>query len=352
MVEPDQIFEITLRGASAGVSFFLALILMIGRERTKTQLLAALFSLSVGVYALISGDATAQLLGALVQPAIIIAIWGTVFFWWFGAALFDDDFKWRWWRFAPFAVLPTIYLLRQILAPGGVSSSLLYIHLSLNALLFADVFRIAVTHAADDLVLQRRRFRVAFALIVGLYGIGIAIAEIVEVSTLLPDLLKTFHVVVVFGLNVLFGAWLLSVRPGLFAAAPGAEPAGAAHERQNVGAADRPLHDKLMALMDAGVYREEGLSVVSLAEKVGVPEHQLRKLINGMLGFRNFSAFLNERRIADAKTMLGDPANARKQVIQTALDLGYGSIAPFNRAFKQATGKTPTQYRKEMLGDV
>ena len=38
---------------------------------------------------------------------------------------------------------------------------------------------------------------------------------------------------------------------------------------------------RLMAVMDAGVYREEGLSVPALAERVGVPEHQLRKLING-----------------------------------------------------------------------
>ena len=105
-----------------------------------------------------------------------------------------------------------------------------------------------------------------------------------------------------------------------------------------------------MALMDDGVYREEGLSVASLAEKVGVPEHQLRKLINGALGFRNFSSFLNARRIEDAKAELANGDNARKQILQIALDLGYGSIAPFNRAFKLATGQTPTEYRKSALG--
>ena len=98
--------------------------------------------------------------------------------------------------------------------------------------------------------------------------------------------------------------------------------------------------------MDDGVYLEEGLTVAVLAEKVGVPEHQLRRLINQELGFRNFSAFLNERRVEDAKSMLSDPQKAHEQVIQIALALGYGSVAPFNRAFKASTGVTPTQFRR------
>ncbi|MHA7873540.1 MAG: helix-turn-helix domain-containing protein, partial [Hyphococcus sp.] len=65
----------------------------------------------------------------------------------------------------------------------------------------------------------------------------------------------------------------------------------------------------------------------------------------------NFSAFLNARRIEDAKVMLSDPAMAKKQVLQIALELGYASIAPFNRAFKAATSQTPTEYRKEKLNN-
>jgi AraC-like DNA-binding protein len=110
-----------------------------------------------------------------------------------------------------------------------------------------------------------------------------------------------------------------------------------------------PAYQRLMTLMEEGAYRKEGLTVAALAEQVGVPEHQLRRLINRELGFRNFSAFLNERRIADAKTMLAAPENAKKQILQIALDHGYGSIAPFNRAFKDATGKTPSEFRREAL---
>src|SRR3990167_322688 len=103
--------------------------------------------------------------------------------------------------------------------------------------------------------------------------------------------------------------------------------------------------------MADGVWREEGLAVASLAAKVGVPEHQLRALINGQLGHRNFSAFLNSYRLEEARRLLSDPAQARRQVLQIALDVGYGSIAPFNRAFKEATGMTPTEFRKAKLGE-
>lgn len=102
--------------------------------------------------------------------------------------------------------------------------------------------------------------------------------------------------------------------------------------------------------MEEGAWREEGLTVATLAAKVGVPEHQLRALINGHLGCRNFSAFLNSYRLEEAKRILADPSEARRQVFQVALDVGFGSIAPFNRAFKEATGQTPTEFRKAALG--
>jgi len=36
-------------------------------------------------------------------------------------------------------------------------------------------------------------------------------------------------------------------------------------------------------------------------------------------------------------------------VLTIALDLGYGSLGPFNRAFKEMTGMTPTAYREKTI---
>lgn len=89
------------------------------------------------------------------------------------------------------------------------------------------------------------------------------------------------------------------------------------------------------------------LTISELAAHLSTPEHQLRKLINSYLGFKNFSTFLNSYRIPYACTVLQDIKNIRKPILTLALDMGYGSVGSFNRAFKNSIGKTPKEYRSE-----
>jgi AraC-like DNA-binding protein len=77
--------------------------------------------------------------------------------------------------------------------------------------------------------------------------------------------------------------------------------------------------------------------------------HLLRRLINKGLGYRNFAAFLNDHRITEARQRLADPKQAREQISAIAFGLGYASLAPFNRAFRELTGVTPTDYRAQAL---
>jgi AraC-like DNA-binding protein len=74
-------------------------------------------------------------------------------------------------------------------------------------------------------------------------------------------------------------------------------------------------------------------------------EYLLRRAINRHLGYRNFNDFLHDYRLREAGQRLCDPAEAHLPVLTIALDCGYGSIGPFNRAFKSRFGLTPTQYR-------
>jgi AraC-like DNA-binding protein len=97
------------------------------------------------------------------------------------------------------------------------------------------------------------------------------------------------------------------------------------------------------------VWREEGLTVAGLALRVGVPETQLRRLINDHLGFRNFPSFINARRIACAKGRLADPDEARISISTIAFEIGFASLGPFNRAFREAVGKAPSEWRREAL---
>ena len=116
---------------------------------------------------------------------------------------------------------------------------------------------------------------------------------------------------------------------------------------QEQGAADQKLIDALMRLMgDERIYRHDNVTIGTLATKLAIPEYRLRRLINQRLGYRNFNVFLNEHRIAEAKAALADPSQAEVPVITIAMDAGFQSLGPFNRAFKAITGVTPTEYRR------
>ena len=111
--------------------------------------------------------------------------------------------------------------------------------------------------------------------------------------------------------------------------------------------ADQGLVAALGRLMTAErAYRQDGLTIGTLAQQLGLPEYRLRRLINQALGYRNFNSFVNHYRIAEVKAALADPSQSEVPVLTIALDAGFSSLGPFNRAFKAETGMTPSEYRR------
>ena len=68
-----------------------------------------------------------------------------------------------------------------------------------------------------------------------------------------------------------------------------------------------------------------------------------------MLVKRNFTSFLNGYRLDEVEKGLSDPAQAKTPILTLALDAGFNSIGPFNRAFKERHGMTPKEYRQQAL---
>ena len=97
------------------------------------------------------------------------------------------------------------------------------------------------------------------------------------------------------------------------------------------------------------LYRQENLGIAALAQHMDLPEYKLRRLINQGLGYRNFNAFLNGYRIAEARSALGDRSQDEVPVLTIAMDVGFQSLGPFNRTFKAVTGLTPTEFRRMTL---
>jgi len=101
--------------------------------------------------------------------------------------------------------------------------------------------------------------------------------------------------------------------------------------------------------MAGEIWKQEGLSIAQLAASVDAPEHRVRRAINKGLGYRNFAQFVNESRVEAAQALLSDPARADTPILSIAYDVGFASIRPFNRAFRDRIGRSPSEYRQSQM---
>jgi AraC-like DNA-binding protein len=268
-----------------------------------------------------------------------------VLFWLLARAIFDDHFTFRWSLLIWFLVLVTPHLIffAGDLVPwlGFRQLSGIVAHLTSLGFVLAGLYT-ALRTRQGDLVDARIRFRNIF-----LSGIAalIGVTLIVELIPIHRDTLIVLQVLqrfAIFAITLYFLMSNFGIRSGFFFKEI---------SKPKTAAVDDPqLIAKLQALMEQQkVYKKEGLTIGALAELMNEQEYKLRRLINGQLGFRNFNDFLNQYRVNDACEVLSDPNQVKKTILEIAYDLGYQSIGPFNKAFKDLKGTTPTAYRKSQV---
>ena len=103
------------------------------------------------------------------------------------------------------------------------------------------------------------------------------------------------------------------------------------------------------ALEGEHIYRRNGLTVADFAAHLGLPEYRLRALIHNHMNYRNFNALLHRYRVDEVAAALADPKQRQTPILTLALSAGYLSVNPFNRAFRDLKGTTPSEYRKSAL---
>lgn len=95
------------------------------------------------------------------------------------------------------------------------------------------------------------------------------------------------------------------------------------------------------------LYEDAELTLTTLAVKLAIHPHDLSRVINMGLE-KNFSDFINEFRVREIVRKMRDPAYDRLTLLGIAYDSGFNSQSTFHRAFKEMTGKTPAEYKKEL----
>ncbi len=344
--------DLALRGAAAGACLILAAALAPLATRSLTARFGALFALAAAAYGLGSAQAMVESFPNLVMVLKVPAMSAGVFFWWFALALFCDMNRWHWTRLIPLplVIIPTI--LAPIGAPDVLITGSFWGTELVNAGLMVHVMVIIANGSSDDLVEHRRKFRTIWVGAVAISIIAITAMHTLQLLLILPQAAHLTQATILLAVSCGVTAYCLGAQSDFFPEDREVEKARDPQVEPSIAAADRHLAVELRTLMANGAYTEPGLSVGGLADQLRTPEHRLRQIINQQLGYRNFAAFLNEYRIKAAKDALSDPAQSRRQILQIALDLGYGSIAPFNRAFRSHTGVTPTEYRREALNEA
>lgn len=105
---------------------------------------------------------------------------------------------------------------------------------------------------------------------------------------------------------------------------------------------DDALSVRIRELMDVQkIYQEPTCNRATLARELNVPEGTLSRVINVQFG-KSVPQLLNEFRVADAQRLL-QQTDAPIKII--AEEVGFSSLASFNRVFKDMTGESPSAFR-------
>jgi AraC-like DNA-binding protein len=352
MTDPTAAFatlDTALRAALVALMLFLGAVVWRDHRRTVPGRLMAALALGIAAYALQSSPGFGGWPVALRLPLALLSTGNAVVFWLFARAVFDDDFRPRPWHALAWAALAGAALAYR--APAWRPALDVFITAATAGFALLAVAQTVASWRAD-LIEGRRRLRIFIVAAGALYtlvNMGVRVLP----SSVASVWQGPVELVVLAGI-VAAAAWRLVGVAGevLEAPVPVAEPPPPVlEEAAPPDPAEVALLDRLDRLMrEERVYREEGLTIAVLAHRLDVPEYRLRRTINQRLGARNFNAFLNGFRLAEVRQALADPARAGEAVLALALEAGFQSLGPFNRAFKAETGLTPTEFRKAQRG--
>lgn len=284
---------------------------------------------------------------------VIIGLAGTAscgFSWLFARALFRVDAEREVWPLLVVAGLMATGLILSLYTDNqevsGVMGSVLGFVSSTHGLISSTVLLLALIEAflgfQHDLPKTEKRFRITYAVgYGGLMAVSVlwlnGVSEGSEVAKA-SDSIKMICALLAIALS--FWAWRYRRRHSL------SRPKRRQRRLASVSKDDQFLANKIVQRLEAEkLYLERDLKLTDLARKLGEADHRVSKCITGVLGFRNFNALVNQYRIKAAKEALIDTRMREVSILSIALDSGFSSIGPFNRAFKNETGQTPTEYR-------
>ena len=365
------------RGAAAALLVFLIIHALFSRLPALQRGLFVTFELSILAYLLCTTPVIGQLPISLWIVALSLCFVAAPLLWLVARTAFEDHFAWK--------ATNTIYLAAAwsmgwmaTLGVGGVAVGIAQ-KILLISFAVASIWTV-LKDWQSDLVSRRRQVRAWVACGLATYVLLVLSSELLYIRSGMPTWLMAVNLVCISSIAealALAFAWYpldewfnphrlfdtVSMVPrredgsGRVDSLAECSLAAAARVSPNAAPSDLPrltiapppvdrraaLRERLLgAMREQRVYATEGLTLTELAASLNATPAQLRETINRHLGYRNFNDFLNHYRVDDSSQRL---LVQDLPILTIALDVGYGSLGPFNRAFKQIKGMTPTEFR-------
>jgi AraC-like DNA-binding protein len=345
--------DLLLRAATVALAFCGALAIALRRNASAVAPYAAFVVAGIGAFMIASAPGAHAALGlaAFFFNAWCLATPGVV--WLLARCLFRDAGRHDASHLLAIGTLVCVtmagdygrYALGPLSAYPDVAHGLLLAGRATALALLFSACAMAVLHWREDLVEQRRRARAAFVAVAGGAFVALAASEFLFGGRGAPlEVLLAGHSLL---LALTFSLLVVLARGGLAGLLDAPAPAKPLAIVRADGL-DAVIAQRVPeAMTTRQLWKKEGLGIAELARELGTQEHRLRRAINRHLGYRNFSDFLHDYRLREAAMRLADPSEQHLPILTIALDCGYGSIGPFNRAFKSRYGVTPGQFRNQ-----
>jgi len=347
-----DIFDLFFRFALIG-QFILLAAFILNKSRHFKSLLLIILIVCAASYLLLTPQIPDHHYGALRGVLLFFTDLLPYVCWLYVFALLNDDFHPKNWPISINALLVgfVLWMMYFFIYLQG-NGQFHQINHAIEALVTLHILYVALKDLQDDLVDSRRKKRMLLVFCLAGYGFVLTVFELTKATMVHTSLFSLINSSLIFiGFNFYyFRAIKLHHKQQKQSVSVNLETA---IEEQSgphkVPALFQENFAKLTEFIETGNFKKTELTIKQLAIELHIPEHHLRELINQCLGFKNFSSFLNSYRIPAACLQFANIANIRKPILTIALELGYGSIGPFNRAFKDITGQTPSQYRQSAI---
>lgn len=337
-----------IRYACIGQLILLIAYLLYREQRNvHVQVVSLMLIVGVTAYLLLTAPYSPRPQGFIRSLLLMLTHTMPVFLWTYGKLIFDDAFvaqPRRFWQKLLFTLLAVFYIYVFLIRGGGGHLQMLSHLIALFFIVHLLVSVIATWR--NDLIEQRRVARFWLVLLVGLFYLMLDVVELSNTT------LNRHQIFMLMNASIcLIGSSVTIVMVFLYESTNENIPNLPANSSRysRLIPQENALYTKLETFIENAGYLQSDLTISKLAEQLECAEHHLRKLINQRLGYTNFTAFLNHYRIEEARKRL---VETHLPVLSIALDVGYGSIAPFNRAFKDIVGLTPTAYRSTQLAEI